>query len=372
MNKPDTFNKLIMKKFTLILITLLFILFPKQALAQETEVVENKYKAKIIGIKIEDVEEQKITTYELEILDAERKGDVITIQISDIDKSVKVKNYAVGDKVVVLSNETEEYQQYFIIDHVRTGSITILAIIFVVSTIIVGKSLGVQSLIGLVLTTIVLLTIIIPTILNGRSILPTALIGSCIIAVFAIYLSHGFNRKSTIALIGTLISVILTLLLALLFTNLLKLSGYSSEDAMFLFGFEDIQINMKNLLIASLLFGGIGILDDVTVSQVSVVHELHEANDKLDAVDLYKKAMNVGRDHISSMVNTLFLAYASSSLPLIILMRLQSASTLEIINNEAVAEEILRTLVGSIGLVLAVPITTGLAVYFYRKKRLAI
>lgn len=359
-----------MKKFLIVLTVLLFAIFPKESFAQKPEIIENKYKAKIVSIKYEDLEEQKITIYELEIFDTEKKGEKIEVQTAPEDKSIEVKNYKVGDKVIVLSNETEEYQQYFITDHIRTDSILSLVIFFIILTIIIGRKLGIQSLLGLGLTVIVLLTIIIPVIEKGGSILPTAFASGCLIAIISIYLSHGFNKKSTIALIGTLASIVITLIFAVLFTNLFKLTGYSSEESMFLLDFDGISINMKNLLIASLIFGGIGILDDVTVSQVSVTKEVFEANPKVEASVLYKKAMNVGRDHISSMVNTLFLAYASASLPLIILLRLENISLGEIINNEVIAEEILRTLVGSIGLILAVPITTALAVYFYKRKDL--
>lgn len=332
------------------------------------EYTETKYNAQIIGAKYEKLETGNATTFEIQIQEGEKKNEIVEVTITEEDTALKVKNYKVGDRVIVIANDGAGETQYFISDHIRIDSIYILIGIFVLITILIGRKTGFQSLIGLTLSTLVLILFIIPRIEKGENLLFMTFIGSVFIAFISIYLSHGLKRKSTIALIGTLVSLVLTVVFGIIFTNILKLTGYSSEDALFLIGVEGFKINMKDLLISSLIFGGIGILDDVTVSQVSVVQEIYEANKNLTAKELYQKAMNVGRDHISSMVNTLFLAYASSSLPLIILLRVQSVSLFEIINNEPIAEEILRTVVGSIGLILAVPITTAIAVYFYKKR----
>ena len=360
-----------MKKIiTLSLLIIVCIAAPLTTYAQEEtfKVTEESYQARITELKNYDCfEGQTCTDFTLELLTDEREGEEVSITITPEEQQVmEVKGYKVGDTVILISTTLGEETTYFITDHVRSNPILLLVITFILIVIIVGKVKGVQSLLGLALSILVLFAFVLPAILNGWNPLLIGIVGSLAIAIPSIYLSHGFHKKSTIALIGTIISMVIVFALTILFTNLMKLTGFGSEEAMFLQG-EGFSLNMKGILLASVVFGGIGILDDVTVSQVSIVHELNDTNPELLPAKLYSKAMNVGQDHISSMVNTLFLAYASSSLPLVLLLRQQETRFQEIINNEIIAEEILRTIIGSIGLVLAVPITTGLAVYFLKR-----
>lgn len=363
-----------MKKIiTSLILLLITAISPTNLLAQEEsipETSEDSFQAEITGYKNYDCfENETCTDYILEATSGDRVGEEIIITITPEEKVVsEIRDYQVGDKVLVISNTFGDEVTYFIADHIRSNSIYLLAIVFILIVIVVGKIKGVSSLLGLSLSVLVLFTFVLPSILNGVNPLLIGIIGSLAIAIPSIYLSHGFNKNSTIALIGTITSLVIVFGLAVLFTSLMHLTGFSSEDAMFLQG-EGFSLNMKGILLASVVFGGIGILDDVTVSQVSVTKELNELNSQMSAKELFKKAMNVGQDHISSMVNTLFLAYASSSLPLALLLRQQDVPFREIMNNEIIAEEILRTIVGSIGLVLAVPITTGLAVYFMKKRK---
>jgi len=341
--------------------------------AQETEsfkIIENKFKAQITGIKHEECFEGELCSeYSLKIISENRRNDEIKISVTPEEQEIfQAKNYQVGDTVLLLSSEFDGEVTYFITDHVRSYPIYLLAGIFIFIVIIVGKGKGLSSLIGLSFSVFVLFFVVIPLILKGYNPTIVSFIGSIFIAVSSIYFSHGFKRKSTIAIIGTLTSILIVFILAHLFTNLMKLTGYGSEETIFLASIGDTELNMKGILLASLIFGGIGILDDVTISQVSVVKELMEAGKDLSPRKLYQKAMNIGHDHIASMVNTLFLAYASSALPLVLLLRQTNAPFEEIINNEQIAEEILRSIVGSIGLILAVPLTTFFAVYFLSKK----
>ncbi|MFZ5364173.1 MAG: YibE/F family protein [Patescibacteria group bacterium] len=161
---------------------------------------------------------------------------------------------------------------------------------------------------------------------------------------------------------------------SVIFTNLTKLSGFAEEETVYLVGLMGGDINLQGLLLAGFIIGALGVLDDITVSQVSTVQEINAANPNLSRSEIYKKAMRVGVDHIASMVNTLFLAYAGAALPLLLLFSFKQEPFLtfgQVINHEIIATEIVRTLVGSIGLALAVPITTFLAAYFYKKNKTA-
>jgi uncharacterized membrane protein len=182
------------------------------------------------------------------------------------------------------------------------------------------------------------------------------------------YPSHGLNRKTSIAILSTICALLITGFLANFFLDFAKLSGLSSEEAGFLQTMNpEVFTNMRGLLLAGIIIGVLGVLDDVTVSQASIVWQLKIANPQFTKVELYKRAMEVGRDHISSMVNTLVLVYAGASLPLLLLFNDAAKPFAEIINYEILADEIVRTLVGSIGLILVVPISTFLAAIFVGK-----
>jgi uncharacterized membrane protein len=172
---------------------------------------------------------------------------------------------------------------------------------------------------------------------------------------------YGWNLKTHSAVVGILIAMFITGMLSIFFVNFTRLTGFGDENAMFLIQQSAQPISMRGLLLAGMLIGSLGVLDDLVISQASAVFELHSANSKLSMRFLYQRAMNIGRDHVASTVNTLVLAYAGSSLPMLLLFSLNSGDYVMLANMSMVAEEIVRTLVGSIGLFMAVPITTFLA-----------
>jgi uncharacterized membrane protein len=188
------------------------------------------------------------------------------------------------------------------------------------------------------------------------------------ILLVSYYLTHGLNRKTTIAILGTLAALLITGLLASVFAGASALSGLGAEETAFLLDRFPIG-NFYNLLLASIIIGSLGVLDDITISQASIVSELSLANRKLGKYELYVRAMRIGHDHISSLVNTLVLVYAGSALPLLLLFVTSDASTMQLLNYEAVAEEVVRTLVGSIGLITAVPLTTAIAAFYFGKEK---
>ncbi len=279
---------------------------------------------------------------------------------------MNVIKYKVGDKVVLSKlSYPDTPDEYLITDYVRRMPMFVLALIFASLTVLIGRLRGVFSIVGLVVSFAIIFAFILPRIFAGDDPVVVVILGSTIIIPVTFYLSHGFNNKTTVAIIGTLMSLIATGLLASLFTEITNLTGYTTDEASFIQSIsQDRVFDVKNLLLAGIIIGVLGVLDDVTVSQASIVEQLKAVNDKLKDSELFARAMSVGRDHITSMVNTLVLVYTGASLPLLILFLDSSKSIWEIINYEIVAEEIVRTLVGSIGLIMAVPITTFIAVVF--------
>ena len=200
----------------------------------------------------------------------------------------------------------------------------------------------------------------VPAILDGKSPLLVAVVGSLAVALTTIPLAHGWGPKSIAALLGTAASLILTALLAVLFTDLTHLSGLSSEEAVFL-QLGNADVSLQGLLVAGMVIGALGVLDDVTISQASTVLALRRANRALGFRGLFGQALEVGRDHVSATVNTLVLAYAGAALPILLLFSAADIGFADATNLEVVAIEIVATLVGSIGLISAVPVTTALA-----------
>ena len=249
--------------------------------------------------------------------------------------------------------------QYNLTDFERRSPMLWLALAFVALVIGFGRLRGALSLLGLAASMLVVIFFIVPAILDGTSPLAVALVGSMAVMLLTISLAHGLGPKSIAAMLGTSFSLLLVALLALAFTNLTHLTGLASDEfALVLLGSE---VSFKGLLLAGMLIGALGVLDDVTVSQASTVIALRAANPGLRFGELYRRAIDVGRDHVSATVNTLVLAYVGTSLPVLLIFGSGGIGFLDAINVELVAQEVVGTLVGSIGLIAAVPITTAIA-----------
>ena len=249
---------------------------------------------------------------------------------------------------------------YTLYDFERRGPMLILAGLFVLAVLAFARWRGLLSLAGLAVSLVLVLVFVVPAILDGKEPLVVAVVGALAIALITIPLAHGWGPKSASALLGSAASLVLTALLALLFTNLTQLTGLSSEEAVFL-QIGDADVSLQGLLLAGMVIGALGVLDDVTISQASTVLALRRANPELPGARLFRMALDVGRDHVSATVNTLVLAYVGAALPILLLFSAADLGVSEAANLEVVAKEIVATLVGSIGLIAAVPITTGLA-----------
>ena len=336
---------------------------------QSGQIVEEKsLEAKVLEILEEKtilpefgIDEQLYQKLKLIVTKGELESREIIIESGNMP-SVNLPKYKVGDKLIIAySKDFEGNDAFYITDYIRRDSLLLLFIVFAVLAAVIGKIRGITSLIGMAVSFFVIFSFILPKILSGSNPILISIIGSLFIIPVTFYMSHGLNKKTSIAIAGTLIALVITGVLAGVFVEAARLTGFSSEEAGFLQSAKGGLVNIKGLLLAGIIIGVLGVLDDVTVSQSAIVFQLKEANPKIKPEELYKRAMDIGQDHISSMVNTLVLVYAGASLPLLLLFIDNPHPFTEVINYEIVADEVIRTLVGSIGLVLSVPITTIIA-----------
>lgn len=270
--------------------------------------------------------------------------------------------FGVGDKVVLGWNGADPNDPggYRIADFQRPTPLLWLTALFAAAVLVLGRWRGLAALAALVLSFAVLLTFVLPAILAGRDPLAVAVVGACLIMFAILYLTHGFSARTSTAVLGTLLSLALIGALGTLFSVAAKLTGLDDQTSNLIAALGG-GIDARGLLLAGIVIGALGVLDDVTVTQTSAVWELRRANPDLGAPALFAAAMRIGRDHVSSAVNTLVLAYAGASLPLLLIFSLSGRGLGDVVTSQEVATEIVRTLVGSIGLVASVPITTALA-----------
>jgi len=359
--------------FFVILIFLVALLFFGVPVSAQTEIAGELPKEEMLEATVEKILEEKqikqvgseesqlYQKLELLVTTGSLKDGRITIDNSNIPFANNLI-YKVSDKVTVMfSKDSRGNDIFYITDYIRRDQLSWLFLIFVVLTVVIAKWRGVLSLVGMGTSFLVIFYFILPKILEGANPVEIAILGSLIIIPISFFLSHGFNKKTLVAISGTLIALIITGVLANFFVGAAKLTGFASEEASFLQVAKQGAINMQGLLLAGIIIGVLGVLDDITISQSAIVFQLKKTNDNLTLNELYKRAMGIGQDHISSMVNTLFLVYTGAALPLLLLFINNPHPFSEIVSYEVIANEVVRTLVGSIGLVLAVPITTAIA-----------
>jgi uncharacterized membrane protein len=304
---------------------------------------------------------QTVQTLELALSQAGRRGEIVTATIG-ADPSVNMLRYAVGARVYLRVTEgVDGSLTYDVATRDRTLPLVVLAIVFVALVVLVGRGRGVRSLLALGLSFVIILAYVVPRVAAGQAPMASALIGCGLTMPVSYYLSHGFNRKTNIALAGSLVGLLITGLLTIAGVALVGLTGFSGDEAGFVTGLYGGTIDLRALLMAGMMISVLGVLDDITVAQAATVEQIHIADRTLGRWQLFRRGMSVGQDHISSMVNTLMLVYAGSALALLLLLTDQSLPLGYILSQEMVAEEVVRMLITSTGLVATVPITTALA-----------
>jgi len=273
-----------------------------------------------------------------------------------------------GDAIYVNYLLTIQGDEYFMFkDYKRQPQLLFLLILFSAILIFFAKMQGARALLSLGASVGIIWFILVPILLSGFSpVLASAAIASIILAV-VLFFTHGINPRSVIAFLGTVGAVVATCMIAYVSVGVMKLTGFGNDAAVYLNFSTNGTLDFAGLLLGSIIIGILGVLDDVSITQASVVQELRHANAGLSIGELYRRAINVGKDHIGSLVNTLALAYIGVSLPLVLLFATSNAEFGLWLNQEVVAAELVRILVGSIGLVLAVPLTTVIAAWWFAK-----
>lgn len=362
------------------IVILMLILSPLVAFAQsKNEALSAQFEARVLQVleqtEIQREDGSKITQQNLRLkgLDGEWKNkEMIFEGISDFEL-INSGIYKQGDRVAVnYYKDSEGRDIFYVVDYVRRGYLYFLAAIFSIAVIIIGRWKGIKALLGLIVSFLIIMKFIIPKILAGDNPLFISLIGSFLILSVLVYFTDGWNRNSHIAILSIFISLAITLILSVIFTDLTRLSGLAQEEAMLLVGVNKTAIDFRGLLLAGIIIGTLGVLDDGVVSQIEAVEQIKKANPKLSKLQIFKASFAVGNAHLGAIINTLFLTYAGASLPLLLLFTTLNQTNVlnysSILNNEAIATELIRTFVGSIGVASALPIATFLASFYLFKK----
>lgn len=334
---------------------------------------EDYFKAEVVEILDQEKSNASgkastLQTLGLSIASGYEKGKDISLIFESFNRR-DAPIFKKGDKVIVqrayYSDKTENYQ---IVDRYRLDSVLTILIAFLLLVVLMSGKKGIGSIFGMGFSLAVLLFFVTPLIVSGYSPLVVSIFGALFIMLVSIYLAHGVSKQTTSAVISTFVSLVLSGIVSYLFVALANLHGVGSEDSYSL-QFALTNIDLKGLLLGGIIIGTLGILDDVTTTQSAVIFELNEANPKLTYKNLVKMGLDVGREHITALVNTLFLVYAGVSLGLFVIFVLNPLNqpAWVLLNYESMSEEIIRTITGSLVLVLAVPISTVIAAFTVKK-----
>lgn len=370
-----------MKRFIFLILCCIFLAFGSPAHAQTTAAkapptpTDTYAKAKVTKILAQGektIEGQKnlYQKVQLQVLDGPENGKTITLTYGDTTSLRADQEVSAGQTIVLMKSVTPQTTTYTIADTYRLDNLYPLIIIFLIVVFAVSRLKGLGSLVGLGISLFIITQFIVPQILSGQDPLLASIVGSLFIMVATMYLAHGFSQKTHIALIATSLALVLTGVLSYLFVNLTFLTGLGSEDAQSLAFGQTATINFQGLLLGGIIIGTLGVLEDITTGLAASIEELSKANMKLKFGELVRSGLRIGTEHIAALVNTLALAYAGAGLPLFLFIVLNPnhQPLWLILNSELIMEEIVRTLAGSIGLILAVPLTAVFAAWAFQQK----
>lgn len=364
-----------MKKNTL-LIAIVLILMSSTVFGEKEYIDSSMEKALVIEVSEEEqrgdlYEEIYVQNVTLKILSGKHKGDIIQSENHLSDNMVYNIYAKKGDKVVVMIDEFDDgsYEAY-ISDYSRSDYIVYLTITFLALILIIGRMKGLKAIVSLSLTVGAVLFVLLPQILKGANPIPISILISIGVTVITMILVSGINSKSISAILGTSFGVIIAGLISYYVGLKIHMTGLSSEEAsMLMYIPQGINFDFKNLLFAGIILGSLGAVMDVAMSIASSIEEIHNANNELTRKELFISGMNVGKDVMGTMTNTLILAYTGSSIPLLLLFMAYETSLVKIMNLDVIATEIVRSLSGSIGLILTIPITALLTSFLIKKEK---
>lgn len=308
---------------------------------------------------------QRYQIVQVELLEGEYQGVFAEIDYGRRQVLSSAVYMQPDDEILVtIGSRPDGTLTVYFADFVRTDSLLWLVLVFIAVILLISRWKGLRSLLGMAFSLLVIIGYIIPKILAGGDPLQASVTGSIILLAVTLYLTYGWTLKTHAAVLSMVLVLLFTGILAGVFVRFTRLTGAGDENALFLIQMLNAQINLRGLLLGGMIIGALGVLDDLVTTQASAVFELHHANEMLGFRDLFTSAMRIGQDHVAATVNTLVLAYAGASLPMLLMFSLGRGDFGTLINFQFIAEEIVRTLVGSIGLVLAVPLTTAIAILF--------
>ena len=308
---------------------------------------------------------QRYQVARVELLEGEYRGIVMEMDYGRRQVLSSTLYLQPGDKVLVtIGARPDGGLTVYFADFVRANSLLWLTAIFVIVILLISRWKGLRSLLSMAFSLMVIIGYIIPHILAGEDPLRVSIVGSVILLAVTLYLTYGWNLKTHAAVVSMMFVLLITGTLATLFVFFTRLTGSGDENSLFLLQMLNTQINLRGLLLGGMIIGALGVLDDLVTTQASAVFELHHANESLRFQGLFRAAMRIGQDHVAATVNTLVLAYAGAALPMLLMFSLGRGNYGYLVNFEFIAEEIVRTLVGSLGLVTAVPLTTAIAILF--------
>lgn len=358
--------------FKKIIFIFLCILSPVVSFAQESVIVPQQgyFKGRverIIGTKSESFpnSETQVIVQDIlvTILNGEKKGQ--TVEITNDFSPMKIGDTFWGQWVTTNAGGT----LFAVSDYERRTSLVFLVALFAIAVVALGRLQGLRSLASLLFSILAIIYILIPLLLKGLSPIPVTIFVGALVLFFAIFITHGFNRISAIAFGGTITAVIITSVIASIVTSLTHMTGFSSHEAVYLNFNTGGSLDFVGIFLASIIIGMLGVLDDISITQTAVVRELYAVASHLSKKELFTRALRVGKEHVSALVNTLVLAYVGVALPTILFFATSTSPMGQIVNSEAFAAEIVRTVLGSLGLIMTVPLTTWLAVIFLHKTR---
>lgn len=353
----------------LFLIIASLVVFPSGLLAQEAH-QDFAERAKAEVLSVESSYERTITgtgasttvqELRVKLLDGERVGEIVSLTSEKVH--LEEGDIIYVNRIVDISGN--EYVTFA--DFERRPVLYFVAALFVVMLLFFSGWQGVRALLSLIGSIGAIFFLLIPALLAGYDPALTSVAIAGVVMIFVLFGTHGVNPRTIIAFVGTYSAVIITGIIAFVSVDLMRLTGFNSDASVYLNFATGGELDLAGLLLGSIIIGILGVLDDVSITQASVVQELKRANHKLHFAELYGRAIRVGKDHIGSLVNTLALAYVGISLPLILLYAKTESSFLASLNQEVIAAEIIRIIIGSIGLILAVPMTTLAAAWWFNK-----
>ena len=325
------------------------------------------YRAEVQGVDSKETEilGRKVISQNLtmKILDKDKKGEIVVVDNGGGADLQESQIYKKGDILIIVKTKVADKDQYYVQDRYRLPGLFGMIGVFLILTIIFARRQGIGSIIGLAASIGILVGYLVPALLGGQNPVLVTFIASTAIITLTLFISHGFRVRTFISFVAMNITLGLAYGISVIFVYMAHMFGVGSEDTFYLASISNVNLDLRGILLAGVIIGMLGVLDDVTVAQAATIDEIKRANPKTRFKQLYRAGMSVGRDHIASLVNTLALAYVGSSLPLFLLLYINS-SNIPIwvtLNSEFIAQELVRTMAGSIAIVLAVPITSLIA-----------